>query len=157
MKLKGLVDDDFINYKKCSMFLIFPHCSFKCERECGKRICQNSPLANAPIIEMSEDDIVKRFMNDSMEESLVAGGLEPMDSFEELVSLIHKFRKSTDADFIIYTGYNKEEIEDKLETLRQHKNIVVKFGRFIPDNPHHRDDVLGVELASPNQYAERIS
>ena len=157
MKLRGLVDDDFVNYKKCSMFLVFPYCSFKCERECGKRICQNSPLATAPIIEISEDDIVRRFLDDDMEESMVAGGLEPLDSFDELVSLIAKLREKTDADFVIYTGYNKEEVEDKIEILTQYKNIIVKFGRFIPDQPHHIDDVLGVELASPNQYAERIS
>jgi len=157
MKLKGLVDDDFVNYKKCSMFLIFPYCSFKCERECGKRICQNSPLATAPIIEISEDDIVRRFLNDDMEEAIVAGGLEPMDSFDELVSLVTKLREKTYCDFVIYTGYNKEEIEDKIEQLKQFPNIIIKYGRFIPDQPHHNDLVLGVELASPNQYAERIS
>lgn len=37
--LKGLVEEDFINYKKPSMFLIFPYCSFKCDEECGRDIC----------------------------------------------------------------------------------------------------------------------
>jgi hypothetical protein len=36
-------------------------------------------------------------------------------------------------------------------------NIIVKFGRFIPDDEKRFDEVLGVELASHNQYAEVIS
>jgi len=32
-------------------------------------------------------------------------------------------------------------------------NIIIKFGRFIPDQKSHMDETLGVELASPNQYA----
>ena len=35
MKLKGLIDEDFVNYKDPSLFLIFPFCTFKCEKECG--------------------------------------------------------------------------------------------------------------------------
>ena len=157
MKILDLIEEDFVNYKKPSLLIAFPFCTFKCEKECGVQCCQNSRLAKQNIISIPTDNIVQRFLGNPISESIVAGGLEPMDSFGELVSLIHKFRESTDAEFIIYTGYNKEEVEDKLETLRQYKNIIVKFGRFVPDKPHHRDDVLGVELASPNQYAERIS
>ena len=32
-------------------------------------------------------------------------------------------------------------------------NIIIKFGRFIPDQKSTFDSVLGVELASQNQYA----
>ena len=41
--------------------------------------------------------------------------------------------------------------------LKQYDNIIIKFGRFIPNQEKHYDEVLGVELASPNQYARRIS
>ena len=51
---------------------------------------------------------------------------------------------------IIYTGYTEEEISDKIKALSQLHNIIVKFGRFIPDSPHIFDTVLGVELASNN-------
>jgi len=37
------------------------------------------------------------------------------------------------------------------------KNIIIKYGRFIPDKEKHYDEVLGIYLASDNQYAERIS
>jgi hypothetical protein len=35
-------------------------------------------------------------------------------------------------------------------------NIVIKFGRYRPGQQKHFDEVLGVELASDNQYAKRI-
>ena len=52
MILKGLIDEDFINYKKPSMVLEFPYCTFKCDKECGRQVCQNSDLASAPNIEI---------------------------------------------------------------------------------------------------------
>ena len=60
-------------------------------------------------------------------------------------------------DIVIYTGYKKCEIENQLHQLKQFSNIIVKFGRYIPMQPPIYDEVLGVELASPNQYAERIN
>ena len=50
-----------------------------------------------------------------------------------------------------------DEIADKIDALKKFENVIVKFGRFIPDAKHRFDDVLGVELASDNQFAERIS
>ena len=44
MILKGLIEEDFVNYKNAAMYLIFPNCDFKCEKECGKKLCQNSKL-----------------------------------------------------------------------------------------------------------------
>ena len=52
---------------------------------------------------------------------------------------------------------NPEEIIDQVEKLMDFKNIIIKFGRYIPDRPSKFDEVLGVTLASDNQYAERIS
>lgn len=46
---------------------------------------------------------------------------------------------------------------DKFHVLSEYKNIVVKFGRYIPGQEKHYDEVLGVYLASDNQYAEKIS
>ena len=60
-------------------------------------------------------------------------------------------------DIIIYTGYDKNEIEDQIMILKKYKNIIVKFGRYVPGQQAHFDKVLGVELASDNQYAEKIS
>ena len=41
--------------------------------------------------------------------------------------------------------------------LKKYSNIIIKFGRFIPNQKPHYDPVLGVELASDNQYGEKIS
>ena len=81
-----------------------------------------------------------------------------MLQFEEVKALIKKFRDNgCNDEFLIYTGYNKDEIEDKIEILKKFGNIICKFGRFVPGQEKHFDDVLGVYLASPNQRAERIS
>lgn len=45
---------------------------------------------------------------------------------------------------------------DKVEQLKPFKNIIIKFGRYIPNQTSHHDDVLGVTLASPNQKGELI-
>ena len=60
-------------------------------------------------------------------------------------------------DIVVYTGYDKEEIPEHLMTLKKYKNIIVKFGRYVPGQQAHFDEVLGVELASDNQYAEKLS
>ena len=60
-------------------------------------------------------------------------------------------------DIVIYTGYNLNEIEDKVNILKNYKNIIIKFGRFIPNNKIHYDEILGVYLASDNQYALKIN
>lgn len=159
MRLKDVVMEDFINYKKTSMFILFPYCSFKCEKECGKHCCQNSALAQAPIIDVDVDIIIKRYLSNPITESIVCGGLEPFDSWEDLHSLIHKLRVDNKCfdDVVIYTGYNKEEILDKVESLKSYSNIIIKFGRFIPNDIEYYNDILGVTLASSNQYAEIIS
>ena len=60
MKLIGLIDEDFVNYKKPCMTLMFPYCnSFKCDKECGLQVCQNSILAKAPNINISTKQIIK--------------------------------------------------------------------------------------------------
>ena len=58
---------------------------------------------------------------------------------------------------MIYTGYYPNEIKQEISILKKYKNIVIKFGRYVPDNDKHFDEVLGVYLASDNQFAERIS
>ena len=41
MFVKGIIDEDFVNYKKPVMYIAFPCCSFKCDKENGARYCQN--------------------------------------------------------------------------------------------------------------------
>ena len=158
MLIKFLVDEDFVNYKKCSMFIGFPYCTFKCDREANKPICQNSSLAKQENITADINNIYQRYINNPLTKAIVCGGLEPFESWEDLYSLIKLFRDNNcNADFVIYTGFNKDEIQDKVIELQKFQNIVIKFGRFIPDSQSKFDEVLGVTLASNNQYAEVIS
>lgn len=156
MLIKGLVDEDLINYKKPSMFIIFSSCSWKCDKEVGCQVCQNGKLANLPSFDYNISQLITRYMANPITKALVLGGLEPLDS-DELLHLITLFREQSDDDIVIYTGYTEEEIQKQVKQLKSFKNIIIKFGRFIPNQEKHYDEILGVELASPNQYARRIS
>ena len=153
MKIKGLITEDFVNYKKASMTIIFPYCTFKC----GEDYCQNSPLTKSPIIEISINDLVNRYNNNPITEAVVMQGLEPFDSWSDLKEFVKKLREYNNDDIVIYTGYNKDEVIKYIKELSVYPNIIVKFGRYIPNQEKHYDDVLGVYLASNNQYAERIN
>ena len=157
MKINAIRDEDFTNYKKASMFISFPTCTFKCEKECGIKCCQNSELAKSPITDYDIDKLIKRYVDNIYTSAIVCGGLEPFDSFEELIIFIMKFREISKDDIVIYTGYNEYEIQNKIDKLKQYENIIVKFGRFIPNKEKHFDEVLGIYLASDNQYAKKIS
>ena len=156
MRLKGLIDYDLSNYRVPSMFLIFPKCDFKCDKECGRPICQNSALAREPVIEIETIEIVKRYLNNPLTHAVVCGGLEPFDTWEELRYFVAMFRYYSDDPIVIYTGYTEEEIQNYVYILQEFDNIIIKYGRFIPDSPHIFDAVLGVELASNNQYAKLL-
>lgn len=157
MHIKGLLDEDFVNYKKPSMFIIFPYCDFKCDKENGNQFCQNWELSKQPAIEHDTAAIVERYMSNPITKAVVCGGLEPMCTFDELLDFVGKLRERADDDIVIYTGYYPEEIPQQLEALRRYKNIIVKFGRFHPNDKKHYDETLGVFLASNNQYAINIS
>lgn len=156
MQIKFVQDEDFTNYKKCAMFIGLPYCTFKCEKDCGIKCCQNSPLALAPTVEISIDSLIQQYEKNPFSSAIVFGGLEPLDSWEDLLDFITKFRAKFDDDIVIYTGYKEEEVVDKTNILSSFKNIIVKYGRFIPNQPSRFDDVLGVVLASPNQYAVKL-
>ena len=155
MKVISIVDEDFINYKKPSMYLIMPYCTFKCDYECGRPICQNSALAHEPTVQISSEDIIKRYDANPISKAIVFGGLEPFDSIE-LSTFIMFFRQGHYDDIVIYTGYTEEEVKEKFPWIFLYENIIIKFGRFVPDQESHYDEVLGVKLASPNQYAKRV-
>lgn len=161
MIVKQIVDEDFIQYKKPSMFIGFPTCSWKCEIDCGMRVCQNSALAQSPDIDVDIDSIIQRYLANPLTSAIVLGGLEPMDSFDDVRNFIFTLRmqyKCND-DVVIYTGYTKEECKKKLYVYYIENfcnNIIVKFGRFKPNQKSHKDEVLGVVLASDNQYGNKL-
>lgn len=168
MRVKGIEETDFVNYKKASMYIAFPTCTWKC----GRAECQNSPLALTEDIEISKEEICERYLQNPITEAFVFAGLEPFDSFMDLISLVDCIRNKyqIDDDIVIYTGYTEGELRsgefgrDK-ETLytnfnyliSEYKNIIIKFGRYIPNEGTHFDKVLGVNLVSNNQYALKMS
>ena len=158
MKVKAIKSEWFQDYKLPSMFIAFPYCSYKCEVECGEKICQNSHLATQPIIEVNEEELLQRYINNPITKAIVCGGLEPFDSFSDLYTLIDLFRNVYHCDdtVVIYTGYNVDEIYHEVAQLSKFQNIIVKFGRFIPKQQSRFDNLLGVKLASNNQFAISI-
>ena len=160
MELRTLVDEDFIQYKKPSMFIGTCYCDWKCckEQDIDISICQNQPLCNQPTKEFTSESLYNAYMSNDISKAVVIGGLEPILQFDEVYELILYFREHGCEDtFVIYTGYYPEEMSDKIQKLQQYPNIIIKFGRFVPNQEHHFDEVLGVELASPNQYAKQVS
>ena len=100
MKVITIIDEDFVNYKKASMYIAFPKCSFKC----GKDICQNSPLVKQTLIEVDYKSIVRRYLSNDYTDAIVFAGLEPFDTYYDMIDLITAFRMYTGDDIVIYTG-----------------------------------------------------
>lgn len=169
MKIKNLIDEDFIQYKKPSMFIGMPNCSFKCDKEAGCEVCQNSDLAAAPVIEMKGIEIAQRYFANPISEAIIFGGLEPFDTdiatyhFLLLALKREKIKNNSKKElptFVFYTGYYPSEIEDKIEYLKENFSsisVIIKFGRFIPGQLCRFDKVLGVMLASNNQFAVSLN
>lgn len=160
MKIKGLVDEDFVNFKLPCMFIAIGSCNWKCciEANIPIEICQNSKLAQQKDIDIPVDEIFNRYISNPISEAIVISGLEPMTQFEEVYNLIKYFRdKKRNDTFVIYTGYYPNEIHVELEKLKSFENIICKFGRYVPNQEKHFDEVLGVNLVSDNQYGEVIS
>lgn len=158
MIIKGIVDEDFVNYKKPVMYIAFPTCNFKCDIENGSQLCQNCDLARQPDIEVSINELVDRYLSNPITEGVVISGLEPFDSPIQLLNFVRAFRVHTSEPIVIYTGYMEEELEldylkDIWEKIKEY-GVIVKFGRYRPNQEKHFDEVLGVYLASDNQYAK---
>jgi hypothetical protein len=158
MVIKNIIEEDFINYCKPSMFIAFPYCTFKCEKDCGIQCCQNNKLVLSQNIDINIDVVVKHYVDNHITKAVVCGGLEPFDSFDDLYNFISALRAASQDDVVIYTGYYEHEIVSQIEILKSSfSNIIVKFGRFIPNLEGIYDATIGVMLASKNQYAKKIS
>ena len=171
MKIKGITEECFSDYKAPVMYIAFPKCSFKCDKELGAHYCQNSELANEPTIEVDKVTLIERYLQNPITKAIVLGGLEPFDSELDLMPFIDCLRRQYNCSdkVIIYTGYTEEELKNGdwgngpqeeqknyWNSLISYGNIIVKFGRFRPDEEPHFDEILGIELASNNQYAKEF-
>lgn len=161
MRVKFIKDEDFVNFKKPCMFIGTISCTFKCCKDANIpcTVCQNFPWSKNPIIAIDDDSLCRRYLKNPLTKGIVFGGLEPMDQFDDVMDVIKKLRIDyTCIDpVIIYTGYNKEEILNNIDELKKYENIYIKFGRYMPNQKEHYDEVLGVNLVSDNQYGEKIS
>ena len=92
MKIKGLIDEDIVNYKKTSMFISTYTCSFKCDKECGQAVCQNLPLVSQPTLEIDNKRLIQRYLANPITKAVVIGGLEPFDDTLDLINFIFDFR-----------------------------------------------------------------
>ena len=160
IKLKGIIFEDFVNYKKPCMTLMFPYCDFKCDKECGEQLCQNRELAAAPLQTVHVNGLLRLYKENPITEAIVLQGLEPLDSLVDVYTVAANLKDfNIQDDFIIYTGYNKSEIS--IQTINSLASMIpghfiIKWGRFVPHQESHFDPILGVKLASDNQYAEII-
>ena len=141
------------------MFIATCMCDWKCCKELNMDIClcQNSPIATQKNHNFSDTRIVNRYLKNKLTSAIVIAGLEPLLQWDQLLALIQQFRSKTDDDIVIYTGYKENELYEQIAALKAFQNIIIKFGRYVPNQQSHYDEVLGVDLASDNQYAERIS
>ena len=107
MKIKAIIEEDFINYKKTSMLLGTCFCNWKClkEKNLDISICQNIELARTNIIDIPNDKIIKRYIENSITHAIVIAGLEPFLQFQEVYDFIRDFREQSQDDVVIYTGY----------------------------------------------------
>ena len=158
IEVKGIIFEDFVNYKKPCMTLMMPKCSFKCDKENGVQLCQNWGLAAAPLQTVHINGLMRNYKSNPITEAIVLQGLEPFDSLIDLYTVAAALEdfQITD-DFVIYTGYTREEITSELKPLHNVPgHVIIKWGRYIPNQEPHFDPVLGVYLASDNQYGEII-
>ena len=167
MLVKGIIDEDFVNYKKPSMYIASTKCSFKCDKECGCAVCQNSDLAHQQNHSIGTRTLIKRYLTNPITKAIVISGMEPFDTPDLIFEIVLGFRDiGVMDDIVIYTGYTEEEltIDDSgrqevatYNWLKHYPNIYIKFGRYVPGQEPHYDEVLGVKLASDNQYGKKVS
>lgn len=159
IKVKEINYETFQDYKKASLLIAMTKCDWKClkEKKLDYSLCQNCVLAQQKSKTISLEKLYNDYKSNPITKAIIFGGLEPFLQFEEMYSCIKYFRKQgCEDDVVIYTGYYPEELEAQIFFLKKLGNIIIKFGRFDPDGKEKYDSLLGVNLASENQYGKKI-
>ena len=159
MRLKTYVDESFEYYQEPVLLVATTTCDFKCcvEHNLPMTVCQNEPWMKNPNYEIPNTMLIQMYNNNPITKAICFAGFEPFKQWEDIQTFVSEFRETNDDLLIFYTGYYKDEIQDKINWLKQYPNIIIKYGRYIPNQQPHYDPVLGIQLASQNQYAEVLS
>lgn len=165
MRIINLLDEDIVNYKKISMTIGMPYCDFKCNKDANRIVCQNIALKDKQYIEIPNNTLAVRYMSNPITKAVVFQGLEPFyrddkyDSIADIFDFINILRyNNCNDDIVIYTGYTEDEVISMgiIENyVNKYNNIIIKYGRYIDNGTKHLDPILGVYLASDNQYAKK--
>ena len=102
--------------------------------------------------------LINRYLTNPITKAIVIAGMEPFDTPDLIYDIVLGFREiGCMDDIVIYTGYRDDEVQPYIDRLKAiTSNVIIKFGRFVPDQQSHYDKVLGVKLASDNQKGVRI-
>lgn len=163
VELIDVKTDDVIDYKNTALLLVFPKCNKSCPG------CQNEHLRGAETKIYVINDIINLYNRLSEHKAIVCAGLDPLDSMEDIENLLEAFNASADmckpVDFVIYTGYTIEEMEETVQDYlfqgwvkSKNMRLIVKYGRYDKNNNHkYVSKTLGIELAGNNQKARIYS
>lgn len=159
MLIKGITDEVFSDYSKISMLIAVPKCTTRCwERlNLSPTICQNHHLHKEPNLNISNKDIIDKYIKNPLTKAVVFGGMDSWDSLDEVIEFIKEFRQVSEDDCVLYTGKELDIIEKDFDRLKEFKNIYVKYGHYNPTLEPIVDDLTGVKLASSNQKFVKIS
>ena len=104
MRVKTIVDEDFVNYKTPSMFIGTISCNGKCCFEGGfpLSVCQNDGWRGCAPIDIRDEVIIKRYLQNPLTHSIVFGGLEPIEQAVEVGS----YRVSVSIELIDSDNYD---------------------------------------------------
>lgn len=86
MRVKSIVDEDFVNYRKPSMFIGTISCGGKCcyEADLPLSVCQNDGWRKSAPIFLDDGDLCLRYLQNEITSAIVFGGLEPFEQADEV-------------------------------------------------------------------------
>lgn len=157
IRLKDIVEV-FQDYKKSALLLCCISCDWKCCIEAGidVSVCQNHNIIKQREVYLPFDVILNK-VNLSITDSIIFGGLEPLLQSDEVCGLIEYLREQgVKKDILVYTGYYIEEIDKEVIKRLKNCHVILKCGRYIPNKPKKFDKILGITLASDNQYSVQL-
>ena len=157
IRVKDVVEV-FQDYKKSALLFSCCFCDWKCCKEAGIPIsvCQNQSICSQRTITLSFESVL-RMVNNSITDAIIFGGLEPFEQIDEVVRCIEYLRFNfVSKPVIIYTGFYPEEINENTLDRLSLSHVILKCGRYIPNLPPVYDEVLGITLASNNQYGVQL-